>query len=401
MSSTTIENSAAEDARVIALIGLAHGTSHFFHLLVPPLFPWLMREFTLDFTAIGATMTVFFIVSGVGQALAGFFVDRFGSVRVLLAGMLCFLCSGTALALAHSYVGLLMASALAGLGNSVLHPADFTVLNRRVSTSRLGHAFSAHALSGNLGWAAAPIFMTGLATFAGWRTAAAAAGLVALPAIVLLLWFRSFLEEQAPATGKSAAGATTLAFLGSGPVWMCFGFFFLVTAAFGAIQNFIPSILHGLYDLPLTVSAASLSVYMLVSGVGIIVGGFIAKRAANEWQIAAALVIAALLALVMASAILPGAVIPVLLAGIGFFTGIAGPSRDLLVRKAATARFGQAAYGRVYGFVYSGLDLGLATAPLIFGAFMDHGRYSMVLIGIAIFQALAVLTALSVGKVRA
>ena len=68
---------------------------------------------------------------------------------------------------------------------------------------------------------------------------------------------------------------------------------------------------------------------------------------------------------------------------IGYSTGIAGPSRDLLVRRAATSRFGQAAYGRVYGFVYSGLDSGLALAPLLFGGLMDSRRFAAVLIGIA------------------
>ena len=76
------------------------------------------------------------------------------------------------------------------------------------------------------------------------------------------------------------------------------------------------------------------------------------------------------------------------MAGIGFCTGIAGPSRDLLVRRAATARFGQAAYGRVYGFVYSGLDLGLALAPVIFGTLMDGQRFGAVLVGIAVLQTL-------------
>ena len=390
-------SSLLQDSRTIALVGLVHGTSHFFHLLVPPLFPWLMPEFGLDFTGIGVSMTVFFVVSGLGQALAGFFVDRFGAVRVLLAGMGCFLFSGVVLAMAQGLPGVLVASALAGLGNSVLHPADFTILNRRVSAARLGHAFSMHGLSGNIGWALAPIFMTGIATLANWRLAAALAGLVALPAIILLLCFRRDLDNVPEAVAKSAEKASPLAFLGSGAVWLCFAFFFLITAAFGAIQNFIPSILQGLYGLPLAVSTVSLSIYLLASGGGIIAGGFIAKRAAHERQIAAALTIAALLAVLMASAVVPAFLVPVLLAGIGFFTGIAGPSRDLLVRKAATARFGQAAYGRVYGFVYSGLDLGLAMAPLMFGALMDHGRFGAVLIGIAVFQALAILTALRVG----
>jgi len=67
--------SLRSDARCIGLIGFAHAGSHFFQLILPPLFPWLMREFDLSFTEVGAVMTLFFVISGFGQALAGFAVD--------------------------------------------------------------------------------------------------------------------------------------------------------------------------------------------------------------------------------------------------------------------------------------------------------------------------------------
>ena len=157
------------DLEVVSLIGCAHGVSHFFHLLLPSLFPWLMKDFALSFTGIGATMTVFFVVSAIGQALAGFLVDRYGAARVLGSGIGCFLVASLLLSVADGYAGLVVVAALAGLGNSVFHPADFTVLNRHVSPPRLSYAFSIHGLSGNLGWALAPVFMTGIAATAGWR----------------------------------------------------------------------------------------------------------------------------------------------------------------------------------------------------------------------------------------
>ena len=159
------------DAEVIGLVGLAHGTSHFFHLLLPPLFPWLMPEFGLSFTQAGFLMTVFFIISGIGQALAGFVVDRTGARPVLLFGVAMLTVSALVLALAQSYAGLVLAAAIAGIGNSIFHPADFTLLNRRVSPPRLGHAFSVHGLSGNLGWAAAPVFMAGIPPLGEWHAA--------------------------------------------------------------------------------------------------------------------------------------------------------------------------------------------------------------------------------------
>src|SRR5215467_7752332 len=163
------------DATVISLVGFAHGTSHFFHFVMPPLFPWLMHEFGLSFTQVGSAMTVFFVVSGVGQAMAGFVVDRLGALRVLCGGVALLCLGGFLLSAAPSFVGVLAAAAVMGVGNCVFHPADFTILNRRVSTPRLGHAFTVHGLTGSLGWAAAPVFVISLAQAFGWRTAAAGA----------------------------------------------------------------------------------------------------------------------------------------------------------------------------------------------------------------------------------
>ena len=400
MTAEVLPSPAPRDIETISLIGFVHGVSHFFHLLLPPLFPWLMPEFGLSFTGIGTTMTVFFIVSGVGQATAGFLVDRFGAARVLGGGITCFALAGVVLHFATGYPMLILVATLAGLGNSVFHPADFTVLNRHVSQPRLGHAFSVHGLSGNLGWAAAPLFLTTIATAAGWRNAALGASLVALLALCLLYWRRQAIADPVGwhASKHAQTSGPTLGFLGSRAVWLCFLFFLLITAAFGAIQNFASPILQALYGLTITSAAAALSTYLLGGAAGIVLGGFLAQKGDHDRLIAAALGLAALLALLLAAGILPGWSVLPLMAGIGFCTGIAGPSRDLLVRRAATARFGQAAYGRVYGFVYSGLDLGLALAPVIFGTLMDGRRFGEVLIGIAVLQTLAIFTALRVGK---
>jgi len=400
MTTAVIPPPASHDIETISVIGFVHGVSHFFHLLLPPLFPWLMADFGLSFTGIGATMTVFFIISGIGQALAGFLVDRFGAARVLGGGIACFALAGVVLHFATGYAMLVLVAALAGLGNSVFHPADFTVLNRHVSKARLGHAFSVHGLSGNLGWAAAPLFMTSLATAGGWRNAALGATLVALLALALLFWRREAIADPEGwhVANPKQTGIPAFGFLGSRAVWLCFLFFLLITAAFGAIQNFASPILQALYGLSLTTAATALSTYLLGGAAGIVLGGFLAQKGEHDHLIAGALGLAALLALLLAAQLLPDWSILPLMAGIGFCTGIAGPSRDLLVRRAATARFGQAAFGRVYGFVYSGLDLGLALAPVVFGRLMDGRQFGEVLIGIAILQALAIFTALRVGK---
>lgn len=405
MSASVTAAPAARDLEVISLVGLAHGTSHFYHLMLPPLFPWLMKDFGLSYTQAGFLMTVFFVISGVGQAIAGFVVDRVGARRVLLFGIGTLALSAVVLALAQSYAMLLLCAAVAGLGNSVFHPADFTLLNRRVATTRLGHAFSAHGLSGNLGWAAGPVFMAGIAYQAGWQTAAWGAAAVGVVVLALLVVRRGSLEDVprgaapvAVAADAAVAPGGRFVFLSSGAVWLCFLFFFLTTAAFGILQNYAPPILGNIYGLSLATATAALTAYLLGSAAGMVTGGFIAARtAASERVIALTLLVAATAAVVLSLGIVPAAVVLPLMALMGFGVGVAGPNRDLLVRRAATANFGKAAFGRVYGFVYSGLDIGLAASPVIFGPLLDAGRYATALFAVAALQVLALLAALWVG----
>jgi MFS transporter, FSR family, fosmidomycin resistance protein len=317
--------------------------------------------------------------------------------------MMLFAAAGLILAAAPGYAVLILAAAVAGAGNSVFHPADFTLLNRNVSMSRLGHAFSVHGLSGNIGWAIAPVFMTGITMVSHWRVAALAAAAVA-GVVVVLYWLRRDAITDVPThtadTGGPEPGDKLFAFLGSGAVWMCFLFFLLVTVALAALQHFGPVVLHEIYGISLAAGASALTVFLVGGAAGMVVGGFlVARYAAHDRIVAVVLVFAAMFALAIATGELPAWSVPALMAGMGFCTGIAGPSRDMLVRRAATARFGQRAFGRVYGFVYSGLDVGFALAPvLIFGPLMDAGRFALVLVVVAVAQGLAVLTALGVGR---
>ncbi|MEX0958789.1 MAG: MFS transporter [Burkholderiales bacterium] len=387
------------DAQVIGLVGLAHGTSHFFHLILAPLFPWLKIAFGLSYAELGLLMTVFFVISGAGQALAGFVVDRIGALPVLLSGIGLLALSALGLAASQSYAMLLLFAAVAGLGNSVFHPADFTLLNRRVSSPRLGHAFSVHGLSGTLGWAAAPIFLAGIATIAHWRIALLAAAALAFVVLVALIAFRDLLDprEVADSVGgrKQPDGpAGALGFLQLPAVWMCFAFFFITAIALGGIQSFAPAALRDLYSVPFTYATACITAFMLSMAAGLVAGGFVAVRMQqHERVIAIAYGAAGLLAILVAQGTVPPMLLPVLLGMIGFGFGIAGPSRDLLVRATAPKN----ATGRVYGVVYSGLDVGLAIAPLMFGALMDMQQQAWIFILIGVFKITALLTAVGVG----
>lgn len=400
---TTTSVSLRQDARTIGLIGMAHGTSHFFHMLLPPLFPLFIRDFGFSYSQLGLLVTVFFVVSGIGQAVSGFLVDRIGARPVLFAALSCFVLAALATAAATGYAGLVLASALAGLGNSPFHPVDFTILNKRVSAPNLGHAFSVHGISGNLGWAAAPVVLAGLTIVLGsWRYAAASAAVLASFVLVVIWWNRDAVDdkagawahERAKAAGAAARNEHPLAFLRLPSVWLCFSFFFFSTCALSAIQSFASPALQQMFGLPLSITAFVVTGYMLFGAVGMLLGGFLVARTERlERTIGACLLGAASLLFLVGTGVLPGLLAAALAALAGFGTGLAGPSRDMLIRRAAPP----GATGRVYGTVYSGLDLGFALAAPVFGVMLDHGSPSAVFYGSALALAVGVGSAALVG----
>lgn len=393
----------------MGVVGLAHGTSHFFQIVLPTLFPWLAKDFGLSFAELGSVATVFFVISATGQAVSGFLVDRIGARPVMFVGLAGFAIAAFTAATAQGYVGLVLASAIAGFANSPFHPIDFSILNQRISSKRIGHAYSVHGISGNLGWAFAAVFLVGLASAFSWRVAAASAGAYALFVLTVCLVFRNSLATPsahelrvATSASTSASGTTpesALAFLKLPVVWVCWLFFFVLTFPLGAVQNFSTPALQAMANVPLTTAAAALSGYMVIGAIGQIVGGFAVSR--GWWDpdkgVAIALAISAATLALAASAFVGnfGAfVLVALVTCSGFGVGMAAPSRDLLIKRATP----KGATGRVYGAVYSGLDVGLAVAPLLFGYMMDHHMPRGVFAGASVALVLAILTGLWVGR---
>ncbi|GMV01000.1 MAG: MFS transporter [Burkholderiaceae bacterium] len=392
--------SGSGDTRIIVVVGIAHAVSHFFHLILPPLFPWLKDAFGLSYSELGVVVTVFFVISGIGQSLAGFVVDRVGPVPVMLGAITLFALSAAVLASASGYAGLMLGAALAGVGNASFHPVDYSILNRKVSGPRLGHAYAVHGITGNLGWAAAPVFVVTIAQFAGWREAFAGAALVALAALAVVWLNRSALamqvhrDAQAAVPGRGGPGGA-FDFLRLPAVWLSFGFFFAYAVALGGVQTFAPEASRLLHGVPLEWVALCLTIYMLGSAGGTIIGGFLASDPHRaERIIGVCFGLAAAVAVSIALLPWPGWTVPLLFGVMGVCGGIANPSRDMLIRRAAPP----GATGRVYGVVYSGLDVGMSIAPPIFGVMMDMGMPALVWVGVAFAQATLIAGAFRAGR---
>lgn len=378
------------DVRIIGLVGTAHAFSHFFQLALPPLFPLLRVEFDVSWALLGLLVGVFYGASGITQFVAGFAVDRFGARPVLLGG-LGLLAGGTMVAaLAPGAYWLFPIVALMGVGNGVFHPCDFAILNANVAPQRLGYAYSTHGVGGNIGFALAPIVSYALAAAFNWRIALACMGIAGLIALGVLASQRTYLTSHPAHDAHTHTLGGSMALFLQPAIALCFCYFMIQTTASIGLQTFLPSALNSGFAVPLVLATSAMTAYLLGGTGGIVAGGFLAARTIRHDRVAATglLAGAALLGVVGTGAV-PVAMIVPIFALIGFVMGTTGPSRDLIVRNATP----KGAAGRVYGFVYSGLDLGSMVGPVWFGLMLDHA------LGREMFYVVAALLVLAVGTV--
>jgi MFS family permease len=383
------------DAAVIGLISLAHGMSHFYQLLLAPLFPFIKDELGVSYAALGFLVALFYTLSALLQPLAGFVVDRYGARSVLLGGVAFFIVGVLIQGLSTGYAMLAFGAALTGIGNSVFHPADFAILNARVSAPRLGYAFSAHGVVGYLGYAVAPVFSVSIGAAFGWQSALLAGAALGVGLLVLLVLNSRHLQiEPQP---RKASIRTEARVLMAPPVILCFVYFALFSAGLAGLQSFGVSAMVEQYRVAATAASTALTAYLVAAAAGILAGGFVAARVnRHDYVAAGGMTVSAMATLLIAMGQVPSAGLAAALAIAGFAAGVVAPSRDLIVRASTPP----GAAGRVFGFVYSGLDVGSFATPVFYGWMLDHHLPQGVFYAVFAFTALSVLTIVLLVPVR-
>jgi MFS transporter, FSR family, fosmidomycin resistance protein len=377
--------------RVNILIGNGHFLSHFYVLCLPPMFLAWQGAFHVSFAELGMTLMLMSGTTALLQTPVGFLVDKYGARPFLIGGTLLMSLSLAAMSLASEFWQILVLATVSGIGNSVIHPADYAILSGSVDKDRMGRSFALHTFSGNLGFSCGPPVTAFLMAAVGWRGTLMTVGLLGLPVVLSILLQSRILVDQARTPAHGSAKMSGRQLLTSRTMILFFMFFMLGAMAGGGVQSWLVTVLHNFKGIELQVAATALTAYMLGSTAGVLVGGWFAdtfKRHILPFVLGLT-ILSALLMIGIDWLNLPAVAIIAMTFLSGLALGASRTPRDVMVKDAAPP--GQ--IGKVFGFVSAGLPLGGAITPVPFGILIDRGHPELVLILVAVILLLSLFCA--------
>jgi FSR family fosmidomycin resistance protein-like MFS transporter len=368
-----VGTSRSSDARIIAGVSAAHFVSHYYILLLAPLFAFVRAEYNVSYTELALALAVFNLVSGTLQTPAGFVVDLISARLTLIGGLVLGSLAFVVVGLVDSYWVLVAMFAVAGVANTVYHPADYAILSNQVSPQRMAQAYSIHTFAGFVGTAVVPVCALFLERLVGWRGAFIASATLGLLAAAFLATQRDAPAARSSAAKAASSDGTTAdmwQLLLSGPILRNFAFFTLLSVMNAAIYYYTAVALGALYGTPAILANAALTTFLAFTAIGVLAGGYISTHTQrHNFVVILGLVASGLACLLIGVVDLPAIPLFMVMAVGGFCNGVVMPARDLIVRAVTPP----GSFGKVFGFVTTGFSVGLIVAPVICGAMMDHG----------------------------
>ena len=396
-----------QDVRVVGILSGGHFMSHYYTMMLPPLFPLLHDDLGVSYTLLGLLLSLKSLASGAIQLPAGILVDRFGARRILIFGFSMILVSYLFVSMSNAFWMIALSFMLAGIGNAVFHPADYSIMNQTVNASRMGRSFSAHTFAGHLGTALAPVVTLFLVSALGWnwRNAVLASVAVGLFVVFGLLSQWKHIHEGVARSRKHGAAKAAVAadgkelttwqsimqILAAKPMLFLFLFFAMQSLGTGGFKNFAVAALVTLHDTSLSAAGGALTGFLFASAFGVLVGGVLAdydKRHALTASVA--LFVTAVISLVVGAVDLHYALLVFFFTLAGLFQGVIRPARDMMIRAASP----KGSIGKAFGFVFSGQAIGGGISPVVFGAMIDFGAPEWVFYASALFLMLCILAVL-------
>ena len=369
--------SIGRETRVLGLISTGHFMSHYSQLALYPLFPLMHDDFGVGYAALGLIVTILNATGAVAQIPIGFLVDRMGAKRILISGLFIKTLAIGAMALTSSYEALLLLlAAIAGLGNAVFHPADYSILMSTMNERRIGRAFSIHTAAGSAGSAIAPVAILSIAALWDWRTAVLSVAVFgAITGIAMILQARvmhdhAAAEKTTERPGNNRSVLDGLRMLLTPRVLILYLFFMMTAMISIGLNSFSVTALVEMYDTPLPVAGAALTSFLAGGFVGVLFGGYLADKTTRHDLIAAtAFVLSASVIILIGSFSLPNVAMLCGFGAIGIFLGTIRPARDMMVRAITQQGDG----GKMFGFMSNGHQIAGVIVPVLFGWVIDQG----------------------------
>jgi FSR family fosmidomycin resistance protein-like MFS transporter len=412
----TTAGTLKRDVTVIGLVSGGHFMSHYFSTVLPPLFPFLHKDLGVSYTLLGLLLSAKNLTSGTMQLPAGILVDKYGAKTLLIVGFaimtLCFFL----FSIATNFWLMAVLILLAGCGNAVFHPADYSILNGTIHESRIGRSFSAHTFSGNLGDALAPVVVLTIATIWNWRIGIIVSCIVSFILMIGMItqWNRVVEGEAKPkakkkkdeskaaevvttdqavaaAEAEMSTWAAVKQIILSPPMLFLFLFFALQQLGSGGFRNWAVAGLVTLHETPVAIAGAALTGFLFASAFGVLAGGVVAdKQSRHDLVAGGALLLTAILALIVGRFPLNTVVLVGVFTLAGWVQGMIRPARDMMIRAASP----KGSIGKAFGFVFSGQAIGGTIAPVVFGAMIDFGAPQWVFYSSAVFMVICMLAVL-------
>lgn len=374
------------ELKTIGLVSFAHLLSHLYMLSLPPLFIYVRDDLNVSFVSLGLSVTAYALTTGLLQTPMGFLVNRIGGGKVLAGGLFLNAAAIAAVSLVTDFWQIIALMFVAGVGSSVFHPADYSILAARVAPARLGRALATHALGGNLGFVAAPPLVVALAAMFGWRNALLIVGGGGMALAVALAFQLSAIGQPKGAEKKQDSWSLLVR---SPAILLLFVFYTLSAAANSGIVHFSVSAFSEIYGVPVATAAVTLTTYQVLSMLAVLPGGWLADRFHNhELVLAVCMAGSAAFLLLCGSGVLPLVAVFGAIGIAGAFHGLVNASRDVSVRGAAK----DVSVGTVFAFVTTGYSAGQVLGPALYGLVLDLGRPELVFVASATFSLLAILT---------
>jgi MFS transporter, FSR family, fosmidomycin resistance protein len=273
---------------VLATLSVCHMLNDTMQSLIPSLYPMLKETHGLDFGQIGLITLAFQLTASLLQPLVGLYTDRRPQPYSLAIGMSFSVLGLGLLSIAASFLQLVAAAALVGIGSAVFHP-ESSRMARLASGGRHGLAQSLFQVGGNFGSAIGPL----LAAFIVLpRGQGAIAWFMVLGVVALILlaavgnWFIAHGRrrvESVTAASRTRVALPRSKILATLAVLLALMFSKFVYVA--SLSNYYTFYLIQTFGVPVRDAQIYLFVYLGAFAAGTFLGGPIGDRFGRKYVI--------------------------------------------------------------------------------------------------------------------